>query len=187
MYITSQCSISLSQFTIKATDLVFIPVFIFKSLGENRWRLAGLASFTACVSSFGNPNGAQFCCIETITSFFYHLFESLIILPRSSANLLFRLLLRCFAQLRYFLHARGGTAHDCKVLPGPAVCSSLRQFFLKFLRVYACVCGLVLRVATEERRVICASQWLVELQGTIFGLCVLLHTKVRPICGYNTL
>lgn len=186
MYITSRNSISVSQFTIKATDLVFILVFIFKSLGENQWRLAGLSSFTACVSSFGNPNGVQFCCIETIASFFYHLFESLIILPRSSANLLFRLLLRCFAQLRYFLHARGGTAHDCKVLPGPAV-YSLRQFFLKFLRVYACVRGLVLRVATEERRVICASQWLVELQGTIFGLRVPLHSKVLPICGYNTL
>lgn len=98
---------------------------------------------------FGSPN-SFLLHRETTASFFYHLFES----SHHSSLRLFRLLLRCFAQLRYFLHARDGTAHDRRgTLPGPAVYSP-RRFFLKFLRH-----GIKSPRDGEERQcVICASQ-----------------------------
>lgn len=177
MFIISRNSISMIQFAIKATDLAFILVFIFKRLGERRRRLTDFSPFFASISSFGSLNGFQFCYIETIASFLYHLFESLIILP---------CLRQTFSSASFFwvVSPNFVTSYTRAMV---------RHTIAKFFLVPLCIlfagsflnsCGLVLRIVTEERRVICASQWLVELQGTIFGLRFPLHSKVRPKCGY---
>jgi len=69
-----------------------------------------------------------------MASFFYHLFESLIILPRLQQTFSSAFCVVSPNFVTSYTRARGDTAHDRKALPGPAV-YSFRRFFLKFLRI----------------------------------------------------